>query len=286
MSDDDISIDEKRVYAGAGETTTAFVATGAGVARVEVSDDIVGEFSLVHRGPAVDVAVGDDRVAVATPEDVLVGDGESFLETGFGPATAVGFHEGLVAAGDGRIARYADEERGAGKIEYTDGNGDGDVNDTGHDGAWTTLATVDSVHAIDGELVAADAGVHRLDGTHLGLEDARDVSATADPLAATAAGLYYLGNGWMTALDGDFHVVAGHSDGRAHAATADAVHERSPDGEWTTLDLPVTGPVAAIGHADAIYAVTWDGTFLTNAGDGWRHRSLGLPDVAAIAVSP
>lgn len=262
MSDDDISIDEKRVYADSAGTTTAFVASGAGVVRVDVSDDIVGEFSLVHRAPAVDLAVGDGRPIVATSEDVLLGDGESFTGTGFGPASAVGYCDGVVAAGDGRIARY-------------------------DDGDWTELTELPEVRAIDGDVVAAASGVHRLDGTHLGLENVRDVSTAADPLAATADGCYALGNGWMAAVDGDFQVVAGRPDGRAHAATPTSFHERSTAGEWSSVDLPVGGSVADVADvadADVTYAVTGDGTFLANAGDGWRHRALGLPEVAAVAV--
>ena len=262
MSDEDISLDEKRVYADKAGTTTAFVATGAGVARVEVSDDIVGEFALEHRGAATDIAASDGRLAVATPADVLVSDGGAFAETGFGPATAVGFRDGLVAGGDGRIARRGD-------------------------GEWTTLGRVDGVRAVDGDMVAADSGVHRLDGTHVGLEAANDVSTAADPLAATDDGLYYLANGWMAALDEPFQVVAGRADGRAHAATAETetLYGRSAGGdEWTPVELPVGGRVADVAYGDATYAVTRDGTFLADAGDGWRHRSLGLPDVSAMAV--
>jgi hypothetical protein len=258
MSDEDISLDEKRVYADKAGTTTAFVAAGVGVARVEVSADIVGEFALEYRGTAVDVAATDGRLAVATPEDVLVSEGGAFSETGFGPAAAVDYRDGLVAAGDGRIARR-------------DGEG------------WTTLGRVDDVRAVDGDLVAAASGVHRLDGSHAGLEAARDVSTAADPLAATDSGLYYLANGWMAALEGAFEVVAGRSDGRAHAATADALYERV-DGEWRREELPVDGPVADVAHGEATFVVTGDGAFLADAGDGWRHRSLGLPDVSAVAV--
>ena len=264
MSDEDISLDEKRVYADKAGTTTAFVATGAGLARVEVSDDIVGEFALERGGPATDVAAADGRLAVATPEAVLVSDGERFTETGFGPAQAVGFHDGLVATGDGRIARLEDDEG----VE---------------DGEWTTLGRLDDVRAVDGDMVAAASGVHRLDGTHVGLDDANDVSTAADPLAATADGLYYLANGWMTAREGAFETVAGDADGTAHAATAEALYERA-DGEWRAVDLPVGGAVADVAYGDATYVVTRDGTFLANAGDGWRHRSLGLPDVSAVAV--
>ena len=66
MSDDDSSLDEKRVYADREGATTAFVAAGAGIARVEVSADIVGEFALQRRCTARDVAASAGRLAVAT----------------------------------------------------------------------------------------------------------------------------------------------------------------------------------------------------------------------------
>jgi len=256
MTDEDLSIDEKRVYADRGGATTAFVATGAGVARVEVSADIVGEFALEARCTARDVAADDGRLAVATAEDVLVGTGEGFEPTGFGPADAVGYHDGLLAAGDGRLARYGD--------------------------GWETLAALDGVRAIGGDMVATADGLYRLDGTPVGLGGVTDVTTAGRPLAAADDGLYYLANGWMTAVEGAFRVVAA-ANGDAHAATADALYERR-GGEWTAIDLPVEEPVAGVAHDDATYVVTEPGTFLANAGDGWRHRSLGLPDVAGVAV--
>lgn len=257
MADDDISIDEKRVYADRAGATTAVLATGAGVARVEVSADIVGEFALAARCDARDIAADSGRLAVATAEDVLVGTDGGFEPTGFGPADAVGYGDGLLAAGDGRLARYDD--------------------------GWTTSAEVADVRAIDGDLVAAADGVHRTDGTHVGLEAANDVASTDGPVAATDAGLYYLANGWMPAVEGPFEVVA--SDGEtAHAASGDALYERETAGTWRPVDLPVAEPIAAVAYGEATYVVTEPGTFLANAGDGWRHRSLGLPGVTGVAV--
>lgn len=270
MSDAEGSLEAKRVYAETGETTTLFVASGAGLARVSVSGDLVGEFTLEHRGPARDVATADGRLAVATPEDVLVGVDGTLEATDFGPAAAVTFHDGIVAAGDGRVARY---DRDAGR--------------------WSTLGDLEGVEAMDGDLVAAASGVHRLDGSHVGLERARDVATRGRPLAATEAGLYYLANGWMTALEGSFQTVARGPGGLAHAATAAELYERAPpDGQWTALDLPAEEPVAdvaAAGRPDedgpvSRYVVTEPGTVLVDAGDGWRSRSLGLPDVASVAV--
>jgi hypothetical protein len=253
---DDISLSEKRVYGDTDGSTTAFVASDIGLVRVSVSDDIVGEFSLERRGPTTAVAAADGRVAIGTSEDVLVAADGGFHETGFGPATAVGYHEGLVAAGGGRVARY--------------------------DGTWTTLAELNGVRAIDGPMLAAESGVHRLDGTHVGLEDAHDVSSTGAPLAATASGLYYLANGWMQALDGAFTTVSG--DGEvAHAATADALYACA-EPSWRAVDLPVDGAVVDIAYGEGTYAVTESGEVLASVGDGWRHRSVGVTGVTGLAV--
>ena len=256
---EDIGIDEKRVYADREGSMTAFVAADAGVVRVEIAGDVVGEFGLQRRCDARDVAAVGGRVAVATAEDVLVGTGDGLEPTGFGPADAVDYcdDDGLVAAGDGRVARR---------------DGDG----------WATLAGPSGVRAVDGDLVAAADGLHRLDGTPVGLEDVADVAATGRPLAATPAGLYRLANGWVIDVEGSFRVVAADGD-RAHAATADALYERDGDG-WRVVDLPVTEPVAGVAHGEGTYVVTEPGTVLVRTDDGWRHRSLGLSGVTAVAV--
>jgi hypothetical protein len=270
----DITLEEKRVYAATSGRTEAFVACGVGLARVAVSDALVGEFGLVWRGDARDVAAGAGRLAVATAEDVLLATGgaggePAFEPTGFGPADAVGVGRGdgrddaerVVAAGEGRVARLDETE-------------------------WTTLSALDGVRAIDGDLLAAESGVHRLDGTHVGLPSARDVASAGLPLAATDDGLYYLGNGWMDAHDGAFRTVA--SDGeRAHAATDDALYERGDAPEdWAPVDLPAGGRVVDVAHAETTYAVTDDGTLLAYdpAEEAWRDRPLGLADARAIAV--
>jgi len=262
----DITLEEKRVYAATSGRSEAFVACGVGLARVAVSDGLVGEFGLAWRGDARDVAAREGRLAVATGGDVLLASGAadedpSFEPTGFGPATAVGVHEGVVAAGDGRVARL---------------DGDG----------WTALCELEGVRAVDGDLLAAASGVHRLDGTHVGLRSARDVASAGLPIAATDDGLYYLGNGWMDAHDGDFRTVAADGE-RAHAATDDALYERrgAPD-DWAAVDLPVEGRVVDVARAETTYAVTGDGTLLAYdpAEDAWRDRPLGLGDARAIAV--
>ncbi|MFC5971529.1 hypothetical protein ACFPYI_09320 [Halomarina salina] len=275
------TIDEKRVYGERSGATEAFVATGMGLARVSVSGDLVGEFGLADRRPVRDVAARDGTLAVACDEDVLVG--ATLDETGFGPADAVGFDRSgdLLAAGEGRVARYT-------------------VDDDAGSETWTTLGECEDVRAVDGDLVATADGVFRVtdDGlSHAGLDDARDVTIRPVPRVATADGLYQLGNGWMDDGEGSFSVVASDGD-RTHAATDDALLELL-DGEWATVDLPVSERVAGVAYADQCYAVTEAGTFLVEGereddGDDeasersaereWHSRTLGLPDVRGVAV--
>lgn len=311
------TIREKRVYVDQGETVEAYVAADLGVAVARVSGDTVGEFSLVERTTARDVAATALGVAAATTEGVLVGDADGFTDAGFGPAVAVGSYDGgvLAAADDGRVAHYDGEQ-------------------------WTAVGAVDGeVRALDADLVAAADGVYRVTDDALapvGLDDVRDVAAAGVPLAATPDGLYRLGAGWMRTLDGAFDVAA--SDpvtadagglGRAHAATPDALYEHAGDserdgaegdsgeeegtahddteaddagtdgveheadgregeensGDWRRRDLPVDSPVADVAYAaDAVVVLTAAGALAVDAGDGFRHRSLGLRDAASLAV--
>ncbi|MFB6143228.1 MAG: hypothetical protein ABEJ30_07795 [Halorientalis sp.] len=257
-----MDIDEKRVYGEKTGATEVYVASGAGLAVVSVSADIVGEFALARRCTARDVAAGPEHLAVATDADVLVSESGGYVETDFGPAVAVGF--------DGARLLAAGPEGGVAARE---------------DGAWTALGAADEVRAIDGGLVAASDGVYwATDGQEAaGLSDVRDVAA-ADPLAATGDGLYELGPGWREVRPEAFTAVASERE-RAHAATAAGLFERR-DGEWQPRPLPVEDGVVDIAHGAGTYAVTGDGTVLVDAGDGWRTRSLGLPAVAGLAVAP
>ncbi|KAB1186927.1 MULTISPECIES: hypothetical protein [Haloferax] len=272
MADFDLSIDEKRVYAEKSGKQTVYVASDMGVVTVDVSADLVGGFRIDHRCTPRDIAGSPGEVAIATADDVLlVQDGE-YHELGFGPATTVGFHQNRVVAADesGRIARY------------------------GEDG-WEEVGSAEEVRAIDGSLVAAADGVYRIgDGglTHVGLDDASDVSDPAGRLggaegallAATASGLYTLGNGWMDALDGETTVVESMPDGRAHAVGPDGVVSLEDD-EWIPDPIPMDEAVVGVAHdAQATYAVTDVGTLCVQATEGdWRTQVLGL-DAVGVAV--
>ena len=266
------TIEEKRVYGEKTGKREVYVASGLGLAVASVADDRLGGFELAWRGDARDVATHGDQIAVATDGDVLVAKEESDFEpTDFGPATAVGFDgESLLAAGeDGKIASRVDDD-------------------------WTTVGTLDAeIRAIDGDLLATSEGVVRVreaDLQAVGLADAWDVSMPGVPLAATASGLYKLGNGWMDELTGDFRAVAADPASKsgslvgAHAATPKAVFVAGNNG-WRERDPPVEERVVALAVSGAVYAVTDAGTLLIDAGDGWRIHSLGLQNVRRMAVA-
>jgi len=281
MSDDVLSLSEKRMYGQTRPETHAYVGSGLGVTRVETAGGQIGRFSLAERCSARDIAGANGEIAVATDEAVLISTDDGFAATGFGPATAVSYDaDGLVAAGQGRVARY-------------------------DDGEWWEMGAVDDVRALASDLVAAADGVYGLPGcAYLGLHDAADV---AGPFAATADGLYRRDategtvgtrENWAIVRSGAHGVVA--SDGeRTHAAEADTLYEltdtdgASPDPHWQACDLPVRERVVDVTYGQDTYAITEDGTFLVDTADestadgrgGWRGRSLGVPDISGIAVA-
>ena len=305
-AEDDISLAEKRVYAGSAGRTDVYLAAGMGLVRVAVSADKIGEFGIVERADARDVAVARHPVdesgtrrrhlAVATATDLLVaplpGDADTpdasarggdradpsldFSATGLGPTAAVGVHDGafLAATADGDVWRVDPDAAVA--------NG-GDPLAERSDGA-ARLGTVEGPAAVDGPLVAAADGVHRAVGDGLesvGLADARDVAGAGVPLAATAEGLFWLGNGWMDALVGGFRAVAVDEEGAlsVHAGGGFAADA------WETASLPVPDPAAAVAYGPGLaLAATDAGTLCVDAGDGWRHRTVGVREVRGIAA--
>jgi hypothetical protein len=305
-AEDDISIEEKRVYAGTAGRTDAYVATGSGVVRVALSADKVGAFDMVARESARDVAVlpreeEADLVGVATADGLRVanvGDEPEFepIDAAAGTsaaAVAVGVHDGafLVAGEEGGIDRVAVEE----------------VDGAPTAAAVTRIGFVSEPRALDGPLVAAADGVYRVtegDGaggelglTAVGLDDACDVAGAGMPLAATGSGLYWLGNGWMTALEGAAEAVAADGDGHAmavsdgellvHRGDAAGSEVAEWDGEtWDETELPVDEDPVALGYGPGIsVAVTAAGTLCVDAGDGWRHQVVGVRDVEGVALA-
>ncbi|MWV41674.1 hypothetical protein [Natrialba sp. INN-245] len=280
------SIEEKRVFGDRSGALEVYVASTIGVVRVRVAGDTVGEFGLCERCDTRDVAATADSVAIATDEDVRVLESETdtddtggsdggFVDTGFGPAVAVGSDGTALLAADaeGRVARRS------------------------VDGAWTDLTDgLDAtVEAIDGDFVATADGVYRAQDGRLadvGLTDARDVDAAGTPLVATGTGLFRLGNGWMTELEGAFEAVAVAPDGspahsrRAYAVSTDAVYAFDGE-EWDEVASP-DGRIVAVDYGETVYAVTEDGTFLAATDDaetnGWREHVLGVRGVAGLAA--
>lgn len=251
------SIDEKRVHGGNTDAVALLVASDIGLVRVAVAGERVGQVELADRRAVRDLAVTEEQVVVATDEDVLVG--ESLEETGFGPATAVGFADVLLAAGpDGTVARRGE-------------------------GGWTDCGVVEEVRAIGGDLFGTTGGVYRLTGGELrysGLDAVRDVAVADAPYAATATGLYRLGNGWMNELSGEFEMVSANAP-RAYAATTDRLY--AYDGEWTPIDA-IERSVVGVVDAGAVYAVAADGTLLIETGEGWREHPLGVAEARAVVA--
>ncbi|ARS89312.1 HVO_0234 family beta-propeller protein [Natrarchaeobaculum aegyptiacum] len=338
------SIEEKRVYGDRSGATHAYVASGTGVVRVRIAGDAVGEFSLPVRCAARDLATSPDGhlLAVATDEDVLCcrleADGRSdggssdpahdesleVVETGFGPAVAVGVDdEDLVAAGpDGRLARSSGEMCDSIEDDETDRRGAGDRD---REPDWQSLSTdrIDDVRAIDGDLVGTDDGVYRLRDDrleHAGLTDVRDVSAAGIPLAAAVDGLYKLGNGWMEILEdetvdrvaADAAAEFGRLE-RAHAVAGETLFELGPDDEWRSVSLPdsLESPddrIVGVAYGESVYAATENGRVLARRDGGgaadvtdvddanattetadpdqWRVHTIGVQNVTSIECGP
>lgn len=273
---DDAS-EERGLFARTATDRPVYLAADLGLAVARVADDRVGEVGVARRCDPHDVSAGAGGVAVATAEEVLVdptatGDGDALRETGFGPAVAVG------VGPDGAITAVAP----SGAVGTLDAVG----------GAWADRGTIDgAVRAVAGPFVAADAGVFRLTASgpvHAGLSAVRDVTAIGVPRAATADGLFRLGNGWMDEIPGDFRRVAAATtnDNRtiAVAARGDELFA-AVDGDWQSLPVPVTGLIADVGVAGGPIAVTESGCLLLAGPAGLRPFELGLPGVRALAVA-
>ena len=269
-AEDDIALDEKRVYGDKREETNVYVASDMGVTRVEVAGDQIGRFSLVHDDPATSIAGADGQLVVGTEEDVLVGTGDGFAATDFGAASVVGLDDGtpLAVAPDGTVARLEGDE-------------------------WVTVGSVTHSRRMDGNLLATSDGVVRVAA---GLYDmdagptVRDVAADG-PYAATAEGLLVYEDGaWTRVAGGDCTLVAAEGE-RAHAISEDGLLVRE-GGEWQAQDLPADAAFADLTHGESLYAVTADGTVfvyadpdLTPDGQGgWRSRALGVRHVVGLAV--
>ncbi len=289
MTRGDTALAEKRVYDATAGTTDLYLAASAGIVRVTVSDDTIGEFSLVSREPSRDVTAigrGQDqheqvrRIGVAADTDVSVTETDGAFEpvaTGFGPAQEISSHQSdLIAVGDdGTIARLPEAKPKA---------------------TWDHLGELSEVRAVEGSLLATPDGVYRIadGGLHsVGLSDVNDIDAIGVPLAATQTGVYQLGNGWMKLLEGRFDRVA--SDGGEHVCLSGQADDGDPRtvihsgadwvSGWSKRPLPVENPAAVIRYGRGLVAAaTADGVVCVDTGEGWRQRSIGVRGVTGLAV--
>ena len=281
------TLTEKRVFGAKTGVTDIFVSTDSGVAAVTVSADQIGAFGLAHRGSTTAVAATADRLVVGTDEGLLAADIDTadrsadvpdptFAAIGGDTIDAVSAidltPEGLIVAdGDGVVYRG----------EHTE--------TVTEPPAWERLGATDEVRAIDAGLLAAADGVYRIDDdglTNTGLTDVRAVTGVGQPLAATADGLFRLGNGWQSVAEGAFRAVAADGHGHAHAVGDAGLLVRSAEeGAWTTTTPPVEAPIVDLAaDRGIVVGVTDDGTLCVTAGDGWRHQRLGLPGAQGVAI--
>jgi len=283
------TLTEKRVFGSKFGTTALFVASETGLVEVSVSADQIGEFGLAHRGAVGAVAVDDRGVLIGTDGGVRHSDPDTDEESrtvqsrAFSPLGDASFGD-PVAVGWGPGGAVAADTAGV-VFEWSREGGD-----------WHRLGETEGVRAVDGGLLAASDGVYRLadDGLeHVGLSAVRDVAGHGTPLAATADGLFALGNGWQRVETGRFDRVASDGHGHAHAMGPSGLL-RHAEGEagsvvdgWESDELPVGSPVVDVAYGSGIVAaVTEDGTLAVDAGDGWRHQLLGVQGVCGLAVGP
>lgn len=268
-AEDDITLDEKRVYGEKRGETTAFIASDTGVTRIEIAGNQIGRFSLAHDDPATSIAGADGKLVVGTESDVLVGTGDGFAETNFGAAGVVGLDDGtpLAVAPDGTVARLEGDD-------------------------WVSVGSVTGPRRMDGNLLATHDSIVRVAAGLFDLDarpSVRDVAA-AGPYAATADGLLAYDDGWTRVAGGDCTLVAADGE-QAHAVSEDGLLVRR-NNDWEVHDLPTDTAIADIAYGESLYAVTADGTVsvyaapeLTPDGQGgWRSRALGVRNVVGLAV--
>lgn len=279
MSGDNAS-DERQLFGDRREEQTLFVTSELGVTQIAVAAARVGEFSLIERCDATDVAADADTLLVGTDESVLVDTGDGLDSLEFGPAAAVGIDDGWLyaASPNGTVARYdrtllAEDDV---PTESTE---------------WETIAEVTGPRRFDGELLAADNGLFRIGSSleSLGLADVRDISR-AGPFVATASGLYSQQDGeWVSEHDGTTTAVVSNADS-AHAVIEGALFERD-DGDWQELDLPGESQPRLLAYAGGLSVVSADGSISvaadpetsTDGHGGWRSQALGLRGPTGVA---
>ena len=333
------TIDEKRVYTDTTDTESVYLGSELGILCVTVSDAVVGEFTLLYRGSVHDIATAGPYVAAATSDGVFFADhrqGQTPAsvkrgDNGFDMDESQFHHIGLSIDS---VAAVGFEATTADRCTLIAGDTSGEIyrltvpiddvvtsqSETPH--AWQSIGTCSAVHAIDMPLIATADGVFQVASevssnaaiSHAGLDTTYDIDA--EPIAATADGLYVLANGWIdiplieqkcTSVD---VIRSPGGSVRAHAVCGGSLYacDASDTGglvadmgaQWRPVNLPITEPVVAVTHSPtATYAVTSDGTLIGCADiadaadnnqahgseDEWHHRDLGVTGVDTVAVS-
>lgn len=262
---DDIA--DKRVFTQNTSPFRLVIQSDLGTVRVSIADDRVGEMELIDRRTPHDIAVTSSETAIATDTDVFIWDGTTLDETGFGPATAVDYHEGRLRAATrtGNVKLRTNE--------------------------WESIGQIDaSITVLDADFIGTPDGVYRITDSmpNVGLSDVNDITTGTLPMVATNTGLFELGNGWMKQQTGTFTFVQAHLHDpaqRAHAATSNECYERTDT--WRPLNLPTTDPIVDATYTDQPILLSETGTIYFRDTDNWTSHTLGLTHPTKIlAIRP
>lgn len=283
---DDAS-DERSLFGRRREESHLYVATGLGIARVDVADGRVGQFSLAERCECTSIAASHGMVIAGTADGVLVDAGDGFTpadDPDAGRIAAVGVDQQWFTQ-----ARESGVVRRRGRTQVS----------------WDSVGRVQEPRALAGIHLAAADGVYRVGDNlrDLGLTAVNDVALTdaaarTDPdhgrmtlLAGTDEGLYrHAGQGWDREHDTAVSVVESSGD-NAFAVSEQGVLEAGDDG-WTVLEEQPGGELVDLAIRDRVYGITGDGTiWMTDAPLGeepdfrsWRSFSIGVRDAVEVAI--
>ncbi|MFC7073192.1 hypothetical protein ACFQJ7_11970 [Halovenus rubra] len=285
-TDGDNATDERSLFEERYGETIIYVASEIGVVRVAVSRARVGEYGLIKRCTATDIATDDGGVVVGSEEDIFAGtvEADSFTALGFGSKAAVGFDDDTVyaARADGRVSRLEDVSLGE-SLEKTD---------------WEQSGAVAGPSEFDGSLLAADDGVFRVGLEAKQVGDLSDVTTVArgpeegcQLLAGTTNGLYEYVDDWKQVRSCPVRTVL--TDGNRSWVLTESSEILRRDGQmWTELDTPNTEHIVDIARGESLYAVTEAGELLVAASadmtsdghEGWHSQRIGARGIRALST--
>ncbi|MFC3959651.1 HVO_0234 family beta-propeller protein [Halovivax cerinus] len=289
------TIEEKRVYDERRGASTCLVASETGLVGVRVTGTAVGEFSLLDRRAARDVAVGPsgtdaspDRdlapgradgvvVAVATADDVLVGvrprrlDGGGDASPGTDDAESTALAAALRPTGFGSAVAV---DVAAGSVVAA--SPDGAVrtlavdDSRSADSQWTTIG--ETVSPAGGPLDDSGATASRSGEASTARSTADDspVRAIDTPFVATDRGVWRIQDGGLVDV-GLTDVRDVGATGRPLAGTASGLYEAVEDGWRTLLDDPVDAVASGSGTGESderIYAISGSSLLAIDLDDG------------------